>query len=75
MREVDQTLEFIEELLEIESRLEKLSIASSCTYVGSLSTSSYDTDVAFTLHEKLIGESYVPTPMSSDLEDSDWEEG
>ena len=68
MRDLDEHLDEITELFEIEEVMEKLSVASTCTYVRSPTF-----DATCDLHENSYGESYVPTLVSSDLEDSDWE--
>lgn len=67
---MDELLKAVEEI-EIVEELEGLresSVASSCTYVRSPS------DVIWMLHENPIGDFYVPSPASSDSEDTDWEE-
>ena len=52
----------------LKMQWKKWSVESSCTYVRSPTF-----DVTCDLHENSYGESYVPMPVSSDLEDSDWE--
>jgi hypothetical protein len=68
MKEMDEALKEFEELVEIEDGLENLNIAASST---SHVESPYS-DGTWTLDENPIGESYVRTPVSSDVEDMDW---
>jgi hypothetical protein len=68
MKEMDETLKEIGELVEIEDGLEKLNIAAS----SSTHFESPYSDDTWTLDENPIGEFYVHTPVSSDVEDMDW---
>jgi len=66
---MDEALKEFKELVEIEDGLKKLNVAaSSSTHVES----PYSDDT-WTLDENPIGDSYVRTPVSSDVENMDWE--